>query len=871
MTAVLRSLKFLEFKVSILERIPYSYFKEVSAQHWQLKHYLSFRLRNDETILPWSKIYNEWRQSLEFISKNLNKTIPGCVSSFCAELLKICDTFEGDIVLRSCEKFYEEFYQRSIDLQIAERRRLLETTIFSEQKYTEFLQASGQKRIVEDIEDAASSNEKRVCHNVVPEFSRNCDIEENKNNEESGLFNNQGGGVEYDTEVRNLLNESETCSQELSTILAAFRTYQHEAKNILSENGIMDLRPSSEFVLLYLKETEYDLLIEKVFEPIDKIFPKEADDFLIDFFSEKLSEQQWENKIESLMEDNSGQNKFIIKLKRLIIETLPIFFDSYKLMSDNPLKNKEMTEEEYMNTYINPILKNALIRFSDIRYVPGGKAIKASTYRKTVMNQKGSADRADGIAYTSNQQNSYEISVTEGSRPYVTEKNKEIYDFIQNARAAKDLINFVVTQEVLHKRPLPAYFRTFMVQVFEFNLRFYFMEYLAQYCIFEIETCEVPTDWKETLQFSSFYRAIVTWALLVGEADKKFQESRNKKSSRLSNSHNIRKLLRLSHNDDRGDKLRQELFNTSLELSSQDHSISKNIKPEQIEISETTRPEKLENVDGSVKCIVNSFNINEVSQHLAQLCETAIGAEDRASKANQEEIICWSLYGRDFEFQVGEMSSKNKIGEKKARTLIYNEIENQLSILQSRISISPSLENTPEDNIIEISGTARLEKISPHIKVNDSVSSCQITTKTKRFNEFPRLELYFSINAEGEHQIDSYYIFGSQICPICEKKHWYLNGKWWTNEGNKFYYLVCDNSNEPGVPFEEIIKVLPKEYTSLYPQHSSVSCPICNKKENIRDNIEGKWGCGDYVNTKTYRLKCWEAYQNEIQIVTVKA
>ena len=165
------------------------------------------------------------------------------------------------------------------------------------------------------------------------------------------------------------------------------------------------------------------------------------------------------------------------------------------------------------------------------------------------------------------------------------------------------------------------------------------------------------------------------------------------------------------------------------------------------------------------------------------MCDTAIGAEDRASKANQEEIMCWSLYGRDFEFQVGEMSSKNNIGEKKARTLIYNEIENQLCILrkkrsqdlglqvpnisrdtlhkktqravkiyklfekigldkikhiknysansiseltndqiqeiinhgsESQISNSPSLEITPEvfseDNIIEISGTARLEK-----------------------------------------------------------------------------------------------------------------------------------------------------------------
>ncbi|CAG8594684.1 16017_t:CDS:2 [Acaulospora morrowiae] len=64
------------------------------------------------------------------------------------------------------------------------------------------------------------------------------------------------------------------------------------------------------------------------------------------------------------------------------------------------------------------------------------------------------------------------------------------------------------------------------------------------------------------------------------------------------------------------------------------------------------RPGKFEGMDGSAKCIINSFDINEVSQHLAQLCDTAIGAEDRASKANQEEIMCWSLYGRDFEFQV---------------------------------------------------------------------------------------------------------------------------------------------------------------------------------------------------------------------------
>jgi len=86
----------------------------------------------------------------------------------------------------------------------------------------------------------------------------------------------------------------------------------------------------------------------------------------------------------------------------------------------------------------------------------------------------------------------------------------------------------------------------------------------------------------------------------------------------------------VSHKKKRTDKLRQELFNTSLELSSQYHSISKNIKPGQIEISEMAHPEKFEGIDGSAKCIVNSFDINGVSQHLAHLCDTAIGAEDQA-------------------------------------------------------------------------------------------------------------------------------------------------------------------------------------------------------------------------------------------------
>ena len=74
-------------------------------------------------------------------------------------------------------------------------------------------------------------------------------------------------------------------------------------------------------------------------------------------------------------------------------------------------------------------------------------------------------------------------------------------------------------------------------------------------------------------------------------------------------------------------KLKQELF--APELSSQEPSIEQN---HVTEISETLCPRKL--ISG------NESSIDEASQHLAQLCDKAFDAEDKANRANQEEILC---------------------------------------------------------------------------------------------------------------------------------------------------------------------------------------------------------------------------------------
>ncbi|CAB4408684.1 unnamed protein product [Rhizophagus irregularis] len=87
---------------------------------------------------------------------------PGCITVFCKDLLEICETFEGSIIRQSCEDLYGEFYQRNLDKQISERIRLLDSTIFSERKFSEFLRNNSSKK--RDNEESSSSSEKRIRH-----------------------------------------------------------------------------------------------------------------------------------------------------------------------------------------------------------------------------------------------------------------------------------------------------------------------------------------------------------------------------------------------------------------------------------------------------------------------------------------------------------------------------------------------------------------------------------------------------------------------------------------------------------------------------------------------------------------------------------
>ncbi|RHZ72556.1 hypothetical protein Glove_242g3 [Diversispora epigaea] len=101
--------------------------------------------------------------------------------------------------------------------------------------------------------------------------------------------------------------------------------------------------------------------------------------------------------------------------------------------------------------------------------------------------------------------------------------------------------------------------------------------------------------------------------------------------------------------------------------------------------SKTLPNEKTHNI---LKFLRPAVPENLILQHLAQLCDKAFGAEDGANRANQEEILCCSVYGKDFRVQLNKIikNSGGKIGEKKARSLLYDFITKQLSILRKKKS-----------------------------------------------------------------------------------------------------------------------------------------------------------------------------------------
>ncbi|PKC08903.1 hypothetical protein RhiirA5_499651 [Rhizophagus irregularis] len=96
----------------------------------------------------------------------------------------------------------------------------------------------------------------------------------------------------------------------------------------------------------------------------------------------------------------------------------------------------------------------------------------------------------------------------------------------------------------------------------------------------------------------------------------------------------------------------------------------------------------------------NKSSIDEALQHLAQLCDRAFDAEDKANRANQEEILCRG----------------DKFGKKKAKGLLYDSITKQLNLLRKQRSQETGLQlrDVSRDSLRK--KTQRAEKVYKFIE-----------------------------------------------------------------------------------------------------------------------------------------------------------
>ncbi|RHZ76130.1 hypothetical protein Glove_203g39 [Diversispora epigaea] len=135
---------------------------------------------------------------------------------------------------------------------------------------------------------------------------------------------------------------------------------------------------------------------------------------------------------------------------------------------------------------------------------------------------------------------------------------------------------------------------------------------------------------------------------------------------------------------------------------------------------------------------------------LVQLFDKATDAEHYAMKTNQEETLYWINYGKEFIIQYNDLikNSNGKIGEKKAKGIIYDKILEHLNIICERRTQEMGLQlpeislqiidnifnNEPniKNHMTEISTTARHQNHITEIPGSKKLPENEVNEKTKK-------------------------------------------------------------------------------------------------------------------------------------------
>ncbi|CAG8499081.1 5819_t:CDS:10 [Funneliformis mosseae] len=325
-----------------------------------------YRLETENITPTWTDVLNGWKDSLEAMINTNHIRVPNSVKHFCKELLNF-NTFEGETVLERCMKWYNNFYERYCDLQLAERVQHIEEKIYSSQKLSEMLQGTeNKKRPQDDTNDneAGPSNEKRSRQDSSCEGAYQDDVEylfEMYARDEEEIKAMDVSSVEWEFNypihdwLNKVINEQKTMMSQIGSNIASkpllWRiidlSYSEVAPSTLSQNDQVNVRKLISSALWIGQPNEWTVLVP----PAERCLGSLA----------KLTTKQLK-KIAKTVKPN-GIHGAVLEIRNILTSSEVEESNPFLIVENKDESNKNLIrEEDHLNKDVSYILE--LLRYT---------------------------------------------------------------------------------------------------------------------------------------------------------------------------------------------------------------------------------------------------------------------------------------------------------------------------------------------------------------------------------------------------------------------------------------------------------------------------------------------------------------------------
>ncbi|CAG8485187.1 6449_t:CDS:2 [Cetraspora pellucida] len=334
-------------------------------------------------------------------------------------------------------------------------------------------------------ENSSSSSLYELNDEVVTQkndhFDKNQDIQiDNQNSSTLTASSTIETDESNQKSLKDLLGGNLYCSENMKSIC------QHH-DTLYPDENLIDLRPNSN----YFNKLPFKILepyFKELDDKIENLIPLNIHEFLIEFFQQDLTSEEWHIKIDDLC----------------------CLDQSDWLMA-------------------------SLWYISAICYEFGEIGSKNHVKREC----------ADGVGHL-NTADKFQLVYMEGTR--INAKNdKEITDASKISNNLQSIFINIIKDNIKCRRRFPKTLAVFGGQSFRLRIHLQFLNYCeGKFCLNEVDNANLPRDFTEMVDFVFFYECVIKWALLAREVKEGFEKSRSQqRPSRFSyiNSLNVANTL----------------------------------------------------------------------------------------------------------------------------------------------------------------------------------------------------------------------------------------------------------------------------------------------------------------------------------------